>query len=173
MNDRNKEGRVIRYQVLDDGNVDMRFISQAVQAALECHRVGSQKAVAASPDEIAAGQGIIECAMQAFSLECALKGLHQALGRRFCKIHDLLRLLDNLPSDVQEQIEANWKLWTLVPATQKKTFRELVEQHKDDFLAWRYQKASKLESDYFGLYEAIHAVNSVTRSMESSQDKSA
>ena len=118
-----------------DGNIDMHHLSRAVLGALEYYRIGDQRGVDASPDEVEVGKAVINSAMQAFGLECALKGLHQALGINFPRSHDLTDLYDNLPVAKQAEIEANWAEWDLMPEPAAMTFREFVAGHHRDFVA--------------------------------------
>ena len=101
------------------------------------------------------GKAVINSAMQAFGLECALKGLHQALGINFRRSHDLADLYDNLPAAKQVEIEASWTGWDLMPEPAAMTFRE--------FVAWRYLEGNRLQNAPLGMLAAIMAVNSVTR----------
>ena len=149
----------ITIKIMPDGNIDMRHLARAVQAALEYYRTGFEQAVAASPDEIALGKAVINCSMQAFSLECALKGVYQAFRIDFPKKHDLSRLFAGLPVEHQQAIQANRSEWTLMPETQETAFQDFVEHHKNDFVQWRYLTGENLESAYFGLSAATTAVN--------------
>ena len=45
------------------------------------------------------------------------------------------------------------------------TFREFVEEHKNDFVQWRYLAGQRLESTYLTWFAAIEAVNMTTRSL--------
>ena len=162
-NNSNMENGSIDIEIMADGHVDMHILSRAVLGALEYWRVGFEEAVNGSPDEIAVGKAVINCAMQAFSLECALKGVHQALGMTFPKDHDLSRLFTNLPSETRHAIETKWVAWTLMPETSAMTFGEFVDEHKNDFVQWRYLTGARLESAYFALFAATMAANSVTR----------
>ena len=155
----NSSNSGIAIKIMPDGNADMHHLGTAVQAVLEYYRTGFEQAVAATADEIALGKAIINCTMQAFSLECALKGVYQALGTDFPKIHDISRLLKELPVEHQQAIQANWSEWTLIPETQETTFQDFVEDHKNDFVKWRYLTGGNLESAYFALFAATMAVN--------------
>ena len=108
------------------------------------------------------GKAVINSAMQAFGLECALKGLHQALGINFPRSHDLADLYDNLPVAKQAEIEANWAEWDLMPEPAAMTFREFVAGHHRDFVAWRYLEDNRLQNAPLVL-AAIMAVNGVIR----------
>ena len=74
------EETLIPFEIMDDGRADMNQISRSVHAALEYYRVGDEGGVNATTDEIALGKGIIQCSMQPFALECAIKGLLQSAG---------------------------------------------------------------------------------------------
>ena len=165
----NTENIEIHFKVFVDGNIDMHLLSRAVLGALEYHRVGFEEAVAVDPAEIEMGKGVINCAMQAFSLECALKGVHQALGMAFPKSHNLSFLFANLPSENRHAIETSWASWTLVPETGAMTFGEFVDEHRNDFVEWRYLTSARLESAYFGLFAATMAVNTVARDLKPAQ----
>ena len=146
-------------------NADMHHISRSVHAALEYYRVGTETAVNASPDEIEMGKGIIQCSMLAFALECALRGLFQALGKPFPGKHGLLALFDNLPKEHREEIQANWTEWTLTPEIQHTTFRGFVEAHRKDLVEWRYLEGTRLENRYMSWFAATEAVNAVARAV--------
>ena len=153
----------IQVNVMADGNIDMHHLSRAVLGALEYYRIGEQRGVDATPDEVEVGKAVINSAMQAFGLECALKGLHQALGMNFPKTHDLVNLFDGLPAANQAEIQARWAEWDLTPEPQAMTFRKFVEEHAGDFVAWRYLEGNRLENAPLGMLAAIMAVNAVTR----------
>lgn len=163
------EETVIPFRLIDalngKTNADMHHISRSVHAALEYYRVGTERAVNASPDEIAMGKGIIQCSMLAFALECALKGLLQALRKPFPGKHDLLLLFNELPIEKQEAIQAKWTEWTLTPEMRETTFRGFVEAHRADFVEWRYLECTRLENQYFWWFAATEAVNAVTRAV--------
>ena len=161
------EGAVIPFRLIQDPNgktnADMHHISHSVHAALEYYRTGTETAVNATPDEIEMGKGIIQCSMLAFALECGLKGVLQAMGVAFPGKHDLLALFDMLPVDKQEEIQANWANWTLIPETQETTFRSFIAAHTKDFVEWRYLESRRLECRYMPWFAATDAVNAVTR----------
>ena len=131
------ENAEIPFKIMSDGNADMNFISRSIAGTLEYYRVGTVENAATTEDEVEVGKGIIYCAMQAFALECALKGIYQALNLGFPRKHDLLVLHDNLPKEIKQKMEDRWKCWHLKEA-HGTTFAEFVEQHKDDFVEWRY-----------------------------------
>ena len=164
------EETVIPFRLIEDPNgktnADMHHISRSVHAALEYYRVGTETAVNAGPDEIELGKGIIQCSMLAFALECALKGLLQALGQPFPGKHDLLLLFDKLPAEKREEIQAIWTEWTLNPEIQETTFRDFVEAHRNDFVEWRYLEGTRLENRYISWFAATGAVNAVTRAVK-------
>ena len=81
-------------------------------------------------------------------------------------MHDLSYLFDKLPDEIRQQIQANWTAWNLFEVTAEMTFSEFVEQHKDDFVQWRYLTGARMESAYFGLFAATNAVNRATRAAE-------
>ena len=160
-NQSNSENSDVNIAVMPDGHIDMYYISRSIQAALEYSRVGDVRAVNATAHEINIGKGIITCSMQALGLECALKGLYQALKLPFAKKHDLSLLFKRLPEEYREGIEAKWAELTLFPEVSETTFWDFIEFHKKDFEQWRYLDADKLESSYFGLYAATMAVHRV------------
>ena len=163
------EGAAIPFALIVDPNgrtnADMHHISRSVHSALEYYRIGTEIGVNANPDEIEMGKGIIQCSMLAFALECALKGLFQALGEPFPGKHDLLSLFDKLPIEEQEKIQANWTEWTLFPETQETTFRGFVEAYRGDFVQWRYLEGMRLENKYMSWFAATEAVNAITRAV--------
>jgi hypothetical protein len=159
------EETLIPFEIMDDGRADMNQISRSVHAALEYYRVGDEGGVNATTDEIALGKGIIQCSMQPFALECAIKGLLQALESSFPTKHNLSILLNKLPPENQEEIQTNWAKWNLAEETQKMTFRKFVEEHKNDFVQWRYLAGQRLESTYLTWFAAIEAVNMTTGSL--------
>ena len=163
------EATIITFKLIKnpDGktNADMHHISRAVHAALEYYRIGTAKGVNANPDEIEVGKGIIQCSMLPFALECALKGLLQALGKTFPRTHDLLSLFDKLPTENQEKIQTNWTAWGIFQETQKETFRDFIETHREDFVNWRYLEVNQLENKYMPWFSAIAAVNAVTKAV--------
>ena len=165
------EETVIPFNIMEDGNADMHHISRAAHAALEYYRIGTKENVNATPEEIEMGMGIIQSSMLPFALECALKGLLQALRISFPFTHDLLCLFNKLPTEKQDEIQTNWTLWTLSPETQKTTFRDFIEMHKDDFAKWRYLEGKRLESCYMPWFVATEAVHATTRG-ESQQQTS-
>ena len=167
MDDRNNFANThITIKMLSDGNIDMHYLSRAVWAALEYYRTGDGRIVAATVDEIETGKAVINCSMQAFGLECALKGVYQAIGKCFAKKHDLSILFEGLPSECQQAIEKNWSKWTLVPETQSMTFRDFIKDHKCDFVNWRYLQGNNLKSESLSLFAATAAVNSTTMALE-------
>ena len=163
------EGSVIPFRLIQDRNgktyADMHHISRSVHAALEFYRIGTEAGVNATQDEIEMGKGIIQCSMLAFALECGLKGVLQAMGVPFPQKHNLLSLFDRLPVERQEEIQANWANWTLIPETQETTFRSFIEAHRMDFLEWRYLEGRRLECRYMPWFAATEAVNAVTRAV--------
>ncbi len=162
-NQSNTGNTPIQVNVMADGNIDMHHLSRAVLGALEYYRIGDQRGVDATPDEVEVGKAVINSAMQAFGLECALKGLHQALGMNFPRTHDLVDLYDNLPPANQAAIQARWAEWDLMLEPQAMTFRKFAEDHESDFVAWRYLEGNRLQNAPFGMFAAIMAVNGVTR----------
>ncbi len=156
----------IRFDIMPDGEADMTFISKSIAGTLEYYRVctteiGTVGNAATTEDEVTVGKGIINCTMQAFALECALKGIYQALGRKFRHIHDLERLYEDLPRDTKQEIEESWKKWTIAPETAMMTFKEFVLDHNRDFEDWRYLQGKRLESAYFAYFAGTRAVNYV------------
>ncbi len=154
------ENAEILFKIMFDGNADMNFISRSIAGTLEYYRVGTVENAATTEDEVAVGKGIIYCAMQAFALECALKGIYQALNQEFPHTHDLFVLHNNLPKEIKQKMEDRWKGWHLKEA-HGTTFTEFVEQHKDDFVKWRYLDAAHLETAYLDFYAATRIANHV------------
>ena len=163
------ENTEVRFVVMPDGYADMTFISRSIAAALEYYRVGTKENTGYSPEEIAVGTAISNCAMQAFALECAIKAVYQALNKNFAKRHDLYLLYTNLPSSAQQEIEANWKKWTIAPETTEMTFREFVQDHKDDFEDWRYLQGQQMTSAYLAFFVGTQAVNHVADTLRGAQ----
>ena len=156
------EEAVINFAIMADGNPDMSFISRSVAGALEFYRVGKEQNTGATPEEITVGKGIINAALQAFALECAFKGLYQTLGTAFPKKHGLTLLYANLPKEARQEIEDKWKEWDFLVAPSQMTFEEFSQDHRDDFIEWRYLKGGRLQSSYHGFYAATMTVNGVT-----------
>ena len=162
------EATVIPFKLIKDPDgktyADMHHISRAVHAALEYYRIGTETGVNATPNEIEMGKGIIQCSMLPFALECALKGLLQALGKTFPRTHNLLSLFDKLPTEKQEKIQTNWTGY-LFPETPQTTFRDFIEPHRADFVNWRYLQGYQLENEYMPWFAAIAVVNAVTKAV--------
>lgn len=157
------ENADVPFKIMSDGNADMIFISRSIAGTLEYYRVctkeiGTVGNAATTEDEVTVGKGIINCAMQALALECALKGIYQALNQPFPHTHNLSTLYGKLPDEVKQKFENRWKEWHLKEA-HGTTFAQFVEQHKDDFVGWRYLNAARLESAYFDFYAATRIAN--------------
>lgn len=157
------ENTEIPFKIMSDGNADMNFISRSIAGTLEYYRVGTVENAATTGDEVATGKAIIYCAMQAFALECALKGIYQALNQEFPRKHDLSALHANLPEEIKQKMEDRWKGWHFKEA-HGTTLAEFVEQHKDDFVEWRYLNAAHLETAYLDFYAATRIANHVISS---------
>ena len=146
-------------------DADMNHISRAIFAAIEYYRIGDERHVDGTPEEIAIGKAIIDATMSCFALECALKGLFQALGKDFSHDHDLLHLFDELPQERKDKIEAVWREWTIVPETQQTTLREFVEMHRTDYHGWRFFERRGIEFSGWPWIAATQAVYAATRSV--------
>lgn len=78
----------------------------------------------------------------ALAAELALKGLHQKVSAsaNFERTHDLSRLFESLPSDIQNHVSNRWLKYTEDAniLQRYKNLTDLFATHKRDFEKWRY-----------------------------------
>ena len=70
--------------------------------------------------------------LRALAVELTLKALTFRMTGKFKKIHDLLKLYDDLGTDTQAIISKIEDLHEIAPV------RRILEKHKNDFVGWRY-----------------------------------
>ncbi|WP_312648989.1 HEPN domain-containing protein [Aminipila sp.] len=70
-----------------------------------------------------------------FALELALKSLLLKEGQNADRIHGLINLYNNLPESTRNALEDNYFKEQNVKSI---TIEKLLDNHKDDFINWRY-----------------------------------
>lgn len=71
-----------------------------------------------------------------FGIELALKALLVKETGNHPDIHDLMKLYSRLQADTRAAIEQDYK--NLLDGWKSKPLPQLLEEHKDDFVRWRY-----------------------------------
>jgi len=94
------------------------------------------------------------------AIELSLKALIEKEGNTYPQTHNLLKLFNLLSSKTQNILETQYHLHSendLVGTC--KCFKELLENHQQDFEEWRYlDEASKLKREEFKLQYALTTI---------------
>lgn len=105
--------------------------------------IGDAKSVNGSNDldTLATGCDYVVNFVLPFAIELALKSLLLKEGKTAGRIHGLLDLYNKLPESTRNSLQDNYIKNQKV---ERITFEKLLDNHKDDFINWRYLENAEL-----------------------------